>query len=151
MPKAPNDCSTYGDKSIKVLLQHYGRKLPVQSVVGDEFVMPAFVDSDLPTECKTYQRYIANQPKEDMNEQLKELFTNSMLETMCPSLNVLVKNCLTCQKELHSVERSISRMKKIKSRLRNRLGNTNLSHLMKIALELPQTLSDEELELIVDI
>ena len=29
---------------------------------------------------------ITNQPKEDMNEQLKELSTNSMLEMMCPSL-----------------------------------------------------------------
>ena len=54
IPKAPNDCSAYGDKSIKTLHQQYGRELPAQSVVSDEFVMPAFVNSDLPTEWKTY-------------------------------------------------------------------------------------------------
>ena len=151
MPKAPNDCSTYGDKSIKTLLQHYGRELPAQSVVGDEFVMPAFVNSDLPTEWKTYRRYIANQPKEDMNEQLKELSTNSMLETMCLNLSVLAKICLTIRVGTVSVERSFSQVKMIKTRLRNRLGDTNLSHLTKIAIESPQTLSDEELEEIVDI
>ena len=42
-------------------------------------------------------------------------------------------------------------MKMIKIRLRNSVGNTNLSHLMKIAIESPQSLSDEELEEIVDI
>ena len=38
-----------------------------------------------------------------------------------------------------------------KNRLRNSLRDTNLSHLMKIVIESPQTLSDEELEQIVDI
>ena len=44
--------------------------------------MPALVSSDLPTEWKTFRRYITNQPKEDLNQQLKELSTNSMLETV---------------------------------------------------------------------
>ena len=63
MPKAPNDCSTYGDKSIETLLQHYDRELPAQSVVGDKFVMLAFVNSDLPTEWKTYWRYNSKSAK----------------------------------------------------------------------------------------
>ena len=37
-------------------------------------------------------------------------------------------------------------MKMIKFRLRNRLGETNLSHLMTIALESTKVLSDEDLE-----
>ena len=43
-----------------------------------------------------------------------------------------------------SVERSFSQMKMIKTRVRNRLGDTNLSHLMKIVI-------DEGLEQIIDI
>ena len=39
----------------------------------------------------------------------------------------------------------------IKSRLRSRLGEANLSYLMKIALESPEALSDEELEQIVNV
>ena len=48
-----------------------------------------------------------------------------------------------------SVERSFSQMKVIKKK--NSLGDTNLSHLMKIVIESPQSLSYEELEQIVDI
>ena len=86
-----------------------------------------------------------------MNEQLKELFTNLMLETMCPSLSVLAKICLTIPVATASLERLISQMKMIKTQLRNCPEDTNLSHLIKIAIELPQTLSDEELERILDI
>ena len=49
------------------------------------------------------------------------------------------------------VERSFSEMKLIKSRLRNRLSETSLSHLMKVAVESPKELSDTDLEQIVDI
>ena len=42
-------------------------------------------------------------------------------------------------------------MKMIKSHLRNRLRGANLSYLMKITLEFPEALSDEELEQIVNV
>ena len=59
---------------------HYARELPAESIVGVEFAKPSFISSDLRKEWKTFRRYITNQPKEDINEQLKELSTNSMLE-----------------------------------------------------------------------
>ena len=43
-------------------------------------------------------------------------------------------------------------LKIIKTRLKNHLGEGNLSHLKKIVIESPQTLSEEEeLEQIVDV
>ena len=42
-------------------------------------------------------------------------------------------------------------MKLIKTRLGSCLSDTSLSHLMKIAIESPDTLSDIELEEIVDV
>ena len=51
---------------------------------------------------------ITNQPKEVMNEQLKELSTNLMLETMCPSLSTLENVCLTIPVGTVFVERSFS-------------------------------------------
>ena len=68
-----------------------------------------------------------------------------------PKFEHIDKICLTIPVGTVSVKRSLSQMKMIKTRLRNRLGDTNLSHLMKIAKESPQTLSDKELEQIVDI
>ena len=113
--------------------------------------MPAGItsSSDLPTEQKTFWRYITNQPMEDIKEQLKELSTNSMMQTMFPNLSILANVCLTIPVGTASVECSFSYTKMVKSRLRNRPGEANLSYLMKIALESPEALSDEELEQIV--
>ena len=51
--------------------------------------------SDLPTEWRTFRRYVTNQPREDIKEQLKELSTNSMMQTMFPNLSILANVCLT--------------------------------------------------------
>ena len=154
IPNSLENC-TYGEDQVKVLLEHYGSEFPAETVVGDEFLMPAVItsNSDLPTEWKTFRRYITNQPREDIKEQLKELSNNSMMQTMFPNLSILVNVCLTIPIPVGtaSVERSFSHMKMVKSRLRNRLGEANLSYLMKITLESPEALADEELEQIVTV
>ena len=70
---------------------------------------------------------------------------------MCPGLSTLAKICMTIPVGNASVERSFSQMKMIKTRLRNRLGEDNLSNLMKIAIESPENLADEDLEQIIDV
>ena len=70
---------------------------------------------------------------------------------MCPGLSTLAKICMTIPVGTASVERSFSQMKMIKTRLRNRLGEDNLSNLMKIAIESPESLGDEDLEQIMDV
>ena len=113
----------YGEDQVKVLLERYGSELPAETVVGDEFLMPAVItsSSDLPTEWKIFRQYITNQPKEDIKEQLKELSTNPMMQTMFPNLSILANVCLTIPEGIASVERSFSHMKMVRSRLRNRL------------------------------
>ena len=86
-----------------------------------------------------------------MASQLHELVTNETLISMLPNLNTLASICLTIPIGTASVERSFSQMKMIKTRLRNRLDEKSLSHLMKIAIESPKKLSDSDLENIVDI
>ena len=73
------------------------------------------------------------------------------LISMFPNLNTLASICLTIPIETASVERNFSQMKMIKTRIRSRLGEKSLSHLMKIAIESPEKLSDSDLENIVDI
>ena len=102
--------------------------------------MAATITSDLLTEWKTFRRYITNQPRENFNEQLKELFTTSMMHTMFTNLSILANVCLTISVGTAPVERPFSQMKMIKPRLRNRLGEANLSYLMKIALDSLDTL-----------
>ena len=59
--------------------------------------------------------------------------------------------CLSLPIGTASVERSFSQMKLIKTRLCNRLEELSLSHLIKIAIESPETLSDSDLEEVVTI
>ena len=105
----------------KLLLEQYWSELPAETVVGDEFLMPAVIisSSDLPTQWKTFRRYITNQPREDTKEQLKELSTNSMMQTMFPNLSILANVCQTIPVGTTSVERSFSHMKMVKPQLRN--------------------------------
>ena len=73
-----------------------------------------------------------------------------MLKSMFPNLNTLAMISLSIPVATASVERSFSEMKLIKTRLRSSLSDTSLSHLMKIAIESPATLTDSDLEEIVD-
>ena len=85
-----------------------------------------------------------------MKLQLTKLATNEMLKSMFPNLNTLATISLSIPVATASVERSFSQMKLIKTRLRSRLSDTSLSHLMKIAIESPDKLLDSDLEEIVD-
>ena len=64
----------------------------------------------------------------------------SLLAAVCHSLSAQ-----------HSVERSFSQMKLIKTRLCTRLGELSLSHLMNIAIESPETLSEGDLEEVITV
>jgi len=94
---------------------------------------------------------MAKQPKEDMSSQLYDFSTNKTLKPMFPNLRTLANVCMSLPVGTASVERSFSKMKMIKTRLRNRLSEKSLSHLMKISIESPQKLSDEDLEMVIEI
>ena len=71
-----------------------------------------------------------------------------MLVEMFPHLSDHAKVCLSIPVGTASVEQSFSQMKMIKTRLRNRLGEQNLAHLMRIVIE---TLPDDVLESVANI
>ena len=95
--------------------------------------------SEIHAEWKTYRNYITKQPKEDLQEQLTQLVSNEMLVV---NLSTLSDICLSIPVGTASVERSFSDLKLIKT---NWLGESSLSSLMKIAIESPETLSDDDL------
>ena len=142
---------SYGNEFLGVLEDHYGKELAAKSVEGEEFTVPALVSSDIRTEWVTFRRYITTRPKEDNTKLLMELATNSMLVQMFPHLSDLAKVYLSIPVGTASVERSFSQMKLIKTRLRSCLGEQNLAHLMRIAIEMPEELPDDIVESVIDI
>ena len=73
-----------------------------------------------------------------------------MLKTMFPNLHTLATINLSIPVATASVERSFSEMKLIKTWLQSNLSHSSLSHLMKIAIESPAILTDNDLAEIVD-
>ena len=85
---------------------------------------------------------MAIKPKENMKSQLTDMVSNDMLTTMFPNLHTIATISLSIPVATASVERSFSQMKLIKTRLLSSLKDISLSHLMKIAVESPDELTD---------
>jgi len=146
-----SDLLHYGEDSVDLLLAHYGADQPANTVDGVEYTKKALISPDIRTEWKTFRSYLLKQPKGTLYSQLTELTTNEMLITMFPNISTLANICLSIPVGTASVERSFSQMKLIKTRLRNRTGESSLSYLMKIAIETPEKLTDTDLEAIISI
>ena len=145
------DLPQYGKTSIGTLLSHYGTDKPSQTLLGNPTVKKALISSEIHTEWITYRRHMAKQPKDNMKSQLEDMVSNDMLATMFPNLHTIAKISLSIPVATASVERSLSQMKLIKTRLRSSLNDTSLSHLMKIAIESPDQLTDGNLDEIVEV
>ena len=128
-------------------LAHYGAEQPAETVDGDEYTKEALISPEIRTEWKTFRSYLSKQPKGTLYSQLTELTTSDMLSKISTLANI----CLSIPVSTASVERSFSQMKLIKTRIRNRIGQSSLSYLMKIAIETPEKLSDSDLDAIISV
>ena len=109
------------------------------------------ITPDIRTEWITFRTLLAKKPEESMATQLLQLITNEMLATMFPNLSKIASIGQTISVSTASVERSFSAMKQIKTRLRNSLSEGTLAQLMRIAIESPVKLTNDNLEAILDI
>ena len=91
-----------------------------------------------------------NKPEDSLTNQLKELVCNDMMKTLFPNLHTIARISLSIPVSTASVERSFSQMKLIKTQLRSCLSVKSLSNLMKIAIESPDQLTDQDLEQVID-
>ena len=87
---------------------------------------------------------------DSMQDILAEMEKSHTYEGIFPETWKLLNIMLALPVSTASVERSFSQMKLIKTRLRNRLSDMNLEHLMKIAIEGPP-LTDVDFSEILDI
>ena len=94
---------------------------------------------------------MAMKPQENMKSQLTDMVSNDMLTTMFPNLHTIATISLSIPVATASVERSFSQMKLIKTKLRSSLKDTNLSYLMKIAIESLYELTDSDIDEIVEV
>ena len=146
-----SDLPAYGKESIEVLLDHFGKDKPACTLNEEETVKSAMITPDIRTEWITFRTLLAKKPEESMATQLQQLITNEMLATMFPNLSKIASIGQTIPVSTASVERSFSAMKQIKTCLHNSLSEGTLAQLMRIAIESPVKLTDDNLEAILEI
>ena len=72
----------------------------------------------------------------------------TLIRAAFPNLVILASLAIILPVTTATVERSFSDMKLIKTRLRNRLGEESLDQTMRICIEGPDTLNNDELKCI---
>ena len=85
-----------------------------------------------------------------MQDILEEMMKSKTYEGVFPETWKLLNIMMALPVSTATVERTFSQMKLIKTRLRNRLSDSNLEHLMKIAIEGP-SISNVDFNEILDI
>ena len=85
-----------------------------------------------------------------MQDILEEMMKSKKYEGVLPKTWELLNNMMALPVSTATVERTFSQMELIKTYLRNRLSDSNLEHLMKIAIEGP-SISKMDFNKILDI
>ena len=99
-------------------MNHYGSDKPGETLEGEQTTRKGFVSSDINTEWKTYCQFMAKKPKDCMKEQLRELVSNEILQTMFPNLHTLATISVTIPACVYCISRKkFSQMKFIKPSL----------------------------------
>ena len=153
IPTSSSQLSTYGQESVEVLIGHYAQERPALMLNDEETTKEGLFTTEMRTEWITYRNFLIKKHEDTTSNQLEQLITNDMLKTMFPNLSQTASIGLTIPVSTASVERSFSKMKLIKTRLRNSLSEASLSQLMRITMEAPETLTkiNDDLDSILDI
>ena len=80
---------------------------------------------------------------------MNSLLTSDTLSSGFPNLGKLAAIALVLPVTTATVERTFSDMKLVKTRIRSRLGEETLDYTMRICIEGPDKLSDEDLDAII--
>ena len=86
--------------------------------------------------------------KSSLQQVLSALLSSTTIATFSPNLAKLAAILIVLPVTTATVERTFSSMKLIKTRLRNRMGESTLEHTMRICIEGPDRLSNETQEVI---
>ncbi len=159
--KSDPDFNYFGNKEIRLLANFYGKEVKVD-FKGSTFKSSPVLEADqLISEWPVFRRALQKEKEALISSKslkkapsFQEVFEAMLLSDayseIFPEVYNLAKILLALPIGTATIERSFSHMKMIKTRLRNRLSDENLTHLMRIAIEGPD-LSEVNFNEILDI
>ena len=153
---------SYGSEKIKILAEFYGKEVEVEYALTTNTSPPLLDGNELLSEWKIFRRALLVEKKAIM-ERKEESVSPSMQEILDEMMNKshtyggifpetwkLLNITMALPVGTATVECFYSHIKLIKTRLRSRLSDSNLEHLLKISIEGPP-LTDVDINAILDI
>ena len=152
LPDKDSELRDYGLQQLNVLLDYYGSEHSLELNGAEIAVVPDIDKDDTLTEWRIFKRLLYNRFR---NSSVQDM-TSSVLasESQClmfPNVVKLLQIYQIIPLTTATVERSFSTLKLVKTNLRNRLKDSMLDWCMRIAIEGPSTLSDEDITAIIQI
>ena len=149
LPSEETALPNYGKKEVEVLAQFYGSEVTVV-YDGVTFSSPPLINKDeILVEWRLFKRALIQESRlvreekktakaPNLQDVKVRMEASGAYTGIFPEMFKLLNIILALPVGTASVERSFSHMKQIKTRLRNRLNDANLTHLMRIAVEGPE-------------
>ncbi len=142
----------YGAEKLKKLISFYGKPQKVTIQSSCALSTPDIKGDLIEAEWKIFRRLLFTQfQTKTVRDVISALLSNNTLTSAFPNLATLAMIESVIPVTTCTVERSFSHMKIVKTRLSNRLGDETLDMLMKIAIEGPKTLNNDQLDMIIDL
>ena len=151
LPGTEEELSEYGTEQIKTLTDLYSVEQRI-NVGGDEGISQADIEAkETESEWKLFQRLIFLQYKgRSLQFVLPRLLRNGEIYAAFPNLAKIAAILGVLPVTTATVERSFSNMKLLKTRLRSRMSEETLDYYIRICIEGPDQLSDENLEAVLE-
>ena len=152
LPKKESELRDYGLEQMRVLLDFYGEARSIEVNGATNTVVPDIDKDDTLAEWRIFKRLLYNQYKSCSVQDITSAVLAS--ESQClmfPNVVKLLQISQIIPLTTATVERSFSTLKLVKTNLRNRLKENMLDWCMRIGIEGPDSLSEEDISAIIQI
>ena len=139
LPTKESEIRDYGIDQLSVLLDYYGRARSLELCGSTVSAVPDIDKDDTLAEWRIFKRLLYNQYRGSRESQC----------LMFPNTVKLLQVYQIIPLTTAAVERSFSTLKLVKTNLRNRLKENMLDWCIRIAIEGPDALSNDDLEAII--
>ena len=149
LPDDEQQLSNYGESKVQTLTDFYGRVQSVSFEGKTNRSIPGIDGDETKAEWRFFRKVLFKEYSNISMDKVISNLTNDAIGAAFPNLVTLASLAILLPVTTATVERSFSDMNLIKTRLRNRLGEESLDRTMRICIEDPDTLNDDELKDIV--
>ena len=152
MPEKDSELRDYGLQQMNVLLDYCGTARSLELNSATVAVLPDLDKDDTLAEWRIFKRLLYNRFNSVSAQDMTATVVAS--ESQClmfPNVVKLLRIYQVIPLTTATVERSFSTLKMVKTNLRNRLKDSMLNWCMRIAIEGPDSLSDEDIAAIIQI